>query len=785
MNNQTTSREQARGRTRLRIFGAVLLLTGAVLTIGGLWLVTLGGSWYYVLAGSGLVVSGGLFFVRRRAGAWAFTAVFVGTIVWAIWEAGFNFWLQVPRLIGFIVLGIFAALLFPFLSSVDQRHRVKRPAYAAAAVLALIFVAFLALMFVPHGTIQSSSNRTQAAPTTGQPAGAQAPWSHYGRTPAGTRYAPLGEINKDNVHRLEVAWTFRTGDPAVKGAEDQNTPIQIGDAVYICTPHNIVFALDAETGAQRWKFDPKASTPRWQRCRGVGYYETADTSAQCARRIILSTIDARLIALDAATGTPCAQFGNQGTVDLKLGMGPVKPGFHFQTSQPTVVRNLVVIGGWVYDNQEVGEPSGAVRAFSADTGELVWAWDLGNPAITRLPPEGQTYTRGTPNYWSTAAFDDALGLIYLPLGNATPDFWGAHRSKLAEAYSSSLVALDIDSGRERWKFQTVYHDIWDYDLGAQPALYDIPDGKGGVTPVVIQATKTGQIYVLDRRTGVPVTEVQQHPVPQNPQKGDWTSPVQPFSIGMPAIGTEPLTEADMWGATFFDQLYCRIQFKRVRYDGMFTPPTTQGTLFWPGYYGGMNWGGVSIHEPDSYLIVNDIRIAQWVQLLPREVADAQSASDGYEGFAPQRGTPYGVTRAYFQSLLEVPCNRPPYGTMTAIDLRTRKVVWQVPMGTVYDAGPLGIKTFMPIPIGMPTIGGPVTTVSGLVFFAGTQDYYLRALDVHTGNELWKGRLPVGAQAGPMTYRSPQSGRQFVVISAGGARERPDRGDYVVAYALPK
>jgi len=796
---------RAGARWALLLFGVVLALIGLVLAAGGVRLIALGGSWYYLLAGVGLVVSGVLFARGRVAGAWLYGVVFFGTVAWALWEVGPNFWPLVPRLSAVLVLAVFALLLLPQLT----RGRSRKPAYTLAGLLVLALLAGGAEMFVPHGVIEAGATPTPAATAAPSPADAGSRWSHYGRTPAGTRFAPYEQITRDNVGKLQVAWTFRTGDIAGKGSEDQSTPLQIGDTLYVCTSHNQVFALNAETGEERWKFDPKApDTKVWNRCRGVGYYEPgasasasaavatsagtpapapapAVPAAACAQRIVLSTVDARLIELDARTGQPCESFGNKGTVDLKVGLGEVKPNYYMPTSAPTVVRNLIVIGGWVYDGRSTDEPSGVVRAFNATTGELAWAWDLGNPAITKLPPEGQTYTRTTPNVWSTPSFDDKLGLIYLPTGNQTPDYWGAQRSKESEKYSSSVVALDIDTGRVRWAFQTVHHDLWDYDVPSQPALYDIPDGKGGVTPALVQLTKRGQIFVLDRRNGKPLADVQEKPVPQGGQAGDWTSPTQPYSVGMPSIGTTPLSEAAMWGATPFDQLWCRIEFRKMRYDGEFTPPTTQRSLQYPGNYGGFNWGSASINEAIGYLIVNDIRMPQWFQMISRAETDKPGAAASHDGLHPQEGTPYGVTKNSFMSPLGVPCHAPPYGTMTAIDLQTRQIAWQRPISTLQDTGPLGIKTGLQIPIGMPTMGGPLSTSTGLVFFAGTQDYYLRALDARTGHEIWKGRLPVGGQATPMSYISPESGRQFVAIVAGGARQSPDRGDYVIAYALPK
>ena len=778
------------GRWALVLFGVVLALVGAVLTIGGVRLATLGGSWYYLIAGALMIASGVLYAQRRTAGLAVFAAVFVGTLLWALWEVGFSFWPLVPRLAPVLVLGFIALLLWPLLAP----GRPRRAAFGGAGVLAVALVAGGAAMFVPHGVIEGPADTTAVAPA----AAGDSAWQFYGRTPHGTRFAPYTQITRDNVKNLEVAWTFRTGDIAGPGSENQNTPTQIGDTVYVCTPRSQVFALDADTGAQKWKFDPVANAKVWNRCRGVGYYEPAKVTqrvgdiaapaaadgAACTQRIVLNTVDARLIQLDAKTGLPCENFGNQGTVDLKQGMGLVKASYYFQTSMPTVVRNLIIIGGWVFDGREIDEPSGVVRAFSADTGELVWAWDLGNPAIDKLPPEGQSYTRSTPNVWSTPAFDDQLGLIYLPTGNNPPDFWGAQRSKASEEYSSSIVAVDVTTGKERWKFQTVHHDLWDYDVPAQPALYDVPDGKGGTVPALIQVTKRGQIFMLDRRDGKPIAEVQEKPVPQGGQEGDWLAKTQPYSVGMPAIGAEPLSEERMWGATFFDQLSCRIAFRQLRYEGEFTPPTTAPSLLFPGYYGGMNWGSVSVDEARGLMIVNDIRMPQLVRLIPRADADKKQASlEHGVGMHPQAGTPYAITQQAFNSPVGIPCHAPPWGTISAIDLKTRQLVWQRPAGTVEDAVVSGMKAGVPVPLGMPTLGGPMTTAAGLTFYAGTQDYYLRAFDTATGKELWKSRMPVGGQATPMTYVSPKSSQQYVVISAGGARQSPDRGDYVIAYKL--
>lgn len=779
------------------LFAIMLALVGLVLLGGGAWLAWLGGSWYYLVAGAVLLASGLLIHRRSFAGVGLFALGFTGTAIWAWSEVGLQFWPLVPRLSAWIVLGVVVALIAPKL-----RRRVRGISWTIALALVALGTAGFMAMFDEHGTIEATR---ALAKVTAPDAQAQRDerWQYYGRTLDGHRFAPFDQIDTSNVGGLQVAWTFRTGDIPGKGAEDQTTPTQIGDGLYVCTPYQKVFALDVDTGKERWRFDPKSPDSKvWNRCRGVAYYDAAafaqahpdDATAQvsaaapaCAQRLFLGTTDARLIALDSATGQPCAGFGNGGTVDLKVGMGLVQPFYYMTTSENTVIGNRILVGGWVQDGASVDEPSGVIRAFSADTGELLWAWDPDNPATTLLPPPGESYSRTTPNMWSTPSYDPALDWAFLPMGGQTPDFWGGHRRPPSDEFGSSVVAIDMKTGKVQWHFQTTHHDLWDYDVPSQPALVDMPDSNGKVVPAVVQLTKRGQIFALDRATGKPITEVVEKPAPTDVVKSDRVSPTQPYSVGMPQVGNAPLTEADMWGATFFDQLLCRIAFRRMRYDGEFTLASDEHVnLQFPGNYGGFNWGSSAVDQANGILYAGSMRMPLWGQYIPRSVADDPDAPGGHDGLHVQAGTPYGYRKGMFMSPLGVPCHAPPYGQLTAIDLKNHSILWQKPMGTVADTVlPFGIKAKLPFAIGMPVMGGPVATASGLVFFAGTYDYWLRAIDGATGKELWKGRLPVGAQATPMSYVSPRTGRQFVVIAAGGARQSPDRGDYIVAFALPQ
>jgi len=762
------------------LFCIVLAFIGLGLVGGGAWLLRLGGSPYYAIVGLAYLVAAVLLWRRKTSGGLIVLLVAVFTVPWALWESGINFWALFARLMSPLALAGFALLFAPSRSPTANRKRF----YGGALVTALIFAAGFGLSFVPHGIIHPSADITAYKPTKGD--NSPSDWTSYGRTAAGDRYSPFDQINRGNVSKLDLAWTYRTG----KGdGADQNTPLQIGDTVYTCTPTDVIAALDADTGKPRWIFDPKAAAPYWQRCRGLGYYkvppEAQSADGLCNERLVQTTIDARLLEIDSKTGAPCTGFGDNGTVQLSQGMGEVKAGYYFQTSAPLIARNLIVVGGWVTDNQEVGEPSGVIRAFNVITGELEWAWDLGNPEITKLPPEGQTYTRATPNMWTTAAFDDKLGLIYAPLGNTTPDYYGVHRPAFADQYNATLVALDVTTGREKWKFQTVHHDIWDYDLPAQPLLIDAPDGNGGTVPAVLQTTKRGQLFLLNRQTGVPLAEVQEKPVPQHggaPEEK--LSPTQPYSVGMPTIGAERVTEQTAWGLTMFDQLACRIAFRKMRYDGDFTPIGLQYAIQQPGNLGGLNWGSVSVDLPNNRIFMNDIRVPSLFALIPRaDYVDFALTTTAHGPSAPQRGTPYAMATEMWTSRLRVPCTQPPFGTVTAVDLNTRKIAWQVPAGTAEQLGPFKIKTKLPMPMGLPSYAGTSATAGGVVFFAGFQDYYIRAYDAENGAELWKYPLPVGSSATPMTYISPKTGKQYVLISVGGAPYSKDVGDYVLAFSL--
>jgi len=793
------------------LLGLVLLATGLFFAIGGARLALLHGSLYFLLAGLGILAAAVLFLRRKWSAVPVYGVVFGATVAWSLFDAGFDFWPLVSRLMFPTGLMVLALLAWPALRRSAGRPAAPKRAYGLAGLLAAGMVAAFAGMFQPHPTVPFAGTPTPLVPVAqGQ---GQKDWRHYGNSAGGSRFAALDQITRDNVQDLQVAWTFHTGDtpesPTGNGAEDQQTPLQIGNRVYLCTPHNNVIAVDADSGKQIWERRIDAQAQVWNRCRGLGYFDATEPLAQptvagatpvlpaqlpagaaCQRRLLMNTIDARLVAIDADNGELCAGFGKGGFVDLKAGLGEAADPTYQLTSAPTIAGTTVVVGGRVADNVQTDMPGGVLRGFDVISGAMRWAFDPGrdNPNAQLQP--GQTYARSTPNSWAPMSYDAAMNTVFIPMGSPSVDLWGGKRTALDHRYGASVLALDASTGKEKWVYQTVHNDLWDFDVPMQPSLTDFPGKDGKTTPAVIFGTKSGQIFVLDRLTGKPLTRVEERPVKRADIKNEQYAPTQPFSVGMPQIGAQTLAESDMWGATPFDQLLCRISFKSMRYDGLFTVPGTDVSLSFPGSLGGLNWGGLSLDPNHKVAFVNDMRLGLWVQMIPQDT-DKAAAGNGGEavntgmGAVPLKGTPYAVNKNRFLSPLGIPCQKPPFGSLSAVDLTTQKVLWQVPVGSVQDTGPFGVKMRMPMPIGMPTLGGTLATQGGLVFIAGTQDYYLRAFDSATGKEVWKARLPVGSQGGPMSYVSPTTGKQYVLISAGGARQSPDRGDYVIAYALKR
>jgi quinoprotein glucose dehydrogenase len=768
----------------LKITAFVFAVIGILLDLGGIYLIVLGGSWYYFFAGLGFLLTASLLATRNPLALTVYAALVLGTLGWALWEVGLDWWQLGPRGGVIILLGL-------WLMSPAIRRRLVRGTAAplfAAVLIAVIVASFSLTRDSLDLAGELNTEKLIAAPDLGgnMPAG---DWHQYGRTPYGQRYSPLTDITPDNVGKLELAWQYRTGD--VRTSADvpettyQVTPLKIRDTLYICTPHNFVIALDAATGTEKWRFDPQVKgndDRQHQTCRGVSYYRAADadTGRACSERVYMPTADARLIALDAATGTVCPGFGDKGTVHLETGMKHTPSGYYYSTSPPVISGNRIIVGGAVNDNYSTEEQSGVIRAFDVETGALLWNWDSGNPDQTSPIGPGETYTTNSPNSWSISSADEKLGLIFVPLGNQVPDQLGMGRSEHVEKYSSSIVALELATGKVRWVRQTVHHDLWDMDVPAQPSLLDLTLPDGRVVPALVGPTKQGDIYVLDRRTGEPLIAVREVRAPEGAIPEDFTAPTQPVS-GLTFM-PEPLTGKDMWGITMFDQLACRISFLKLRYEGRYTPPSLQGSLVYPGNFGTFNWGGVAVDPVRQVMFGMPTYLAFTSRLVPR--ADippkGQGEKGSEQGLNRNDGAPYGVVMGPFLSPLGIPCQAPPWGYVAGADLRTGKTAYKHRNGTVRDMTPLPL----PFKVGVPGIGGPMITAGGVVFLGAAVDDYMRAYDLTTGSQLWQGRLPAGGQSTPMSYTA--DGRQFVVIVAGGHGSVGTRaGDYVMAYTLPK
>ena len=616
---------------------------------------------------------------------------------------------------------------------------------------------------------------------------AVADWPSYGKDAGGTRHSPLAQITRDNVSGLKIAWTYRTGDVSDGSRWRQKstfeaTPILADGTLYFCTPFDRVIALDPESGAEKWAFDPKLAKDRPGGdgfvCRGVSTW----VSPGERRRIFVATLDSRLIAIDAAIGKPCPGFGTNGEVNLSDGIKQMWPGEYHMTSPPAVIGDRIVVGSAINDNDRVDMPSGVVRAYDVRTGVLEWKWDPvprdpSDPA--RVTWQGASADKtGAGNAWSLISADPERDLVFVPTGSASPDHYGGER-KGDNLYANSIVALRASTGKVVWHFQVVHHDLWDYDVPAQPTLVNIRrDGRE--IPALVQATKRGSLFILNRETGEPLFPVEERPVPQSDVPGEQTSPTQPFPTLPPPLVPQKLTPDDAWGVTPWDRAGCRDQIASTRSEGIFTPPGFRPSIEYPGIAGGTNWGGVSVDPERGFALVNASRLAFLVLLIPRD-RFAQESHQGKGEFAPMKGTPYGMERRPLISKIGLPCTAPPWGTLSAVDLGTGAIKWQVPLGTTRDLAPLGIA----VTTGTPNMGGPMTTGGGLTFIGAAMDNYLRAFDTETGKELWKGRLPAGGQATPMTYRVRENGKQYVVIAAGGHGKLGTKlGDSLIAFALP-
>ena len=622
-------------------------------------------------------------------------------------------------------------------------------------------------------------------------------WTSYGGDPGQTRYSTTRQITRENVGHLAIAWTYRTGELERRGrwaryGKFQTTPILSAGHLVFCTPFSRVVALDPATGVERWFYDAELKLTgeipgeRFN-CRGLAQWRDghASEAAPCSIRLFIATTDRRVIALDAKNGMRCTHFGDGGQIAISLGRPELGNSELQFTSAPAVVGNVVVVGSASGDNNRSFGPEGTVRAFDARTGKQLWVFD---PVPRRHDPvasptwEGDSAaTTGQANVWGSITVDAARDLVFLPTSSPSPDFYGGLR-RGDNLYANSVVAVRGSTGEVVWHFQTVHHDLWDYDVPAGPSLIDFRrDGR--VIPALVFATKTGFVFVLDRSTGKPLTSVEERPVPQSDVAGERSAPTQPFSVGQPVLTPQSVNESDAFGLIIWDQFACRRAIRSAsRNEGLFTPPTDRegGSLIVPFSGGGANWGGVAVDRATNRIFVNTSRAINRVTLFPAEETERRRTADPRAEISPMRGAPYGVRREVLVSPIGMPCNAPPWGTIAAVDVERGKLAWEMTLGNTRKLAPFG----MALPYGTPNFGGPIVTAGGLVFVGATMDNLLRAFDANTGEELWAGDLPYGGQATPMTYAV--GGRQFVVIAAGG---HPTLGipigDTLVAFALPE
>ena len=638
-------------------------------------------------------------------------------------------------------------------------------------------------------------------------------WPAYGRDRGGERFSPLTQIDRSNVSTLAVAWRFSTGE-AGPGYETERrtsfeaTPLVIGGTMYFSTALGRVFALDAATGAERWRFNPGVARVAHFgdfTSRGVSYWvdPSAERGARCAARIFIATIDGRLIALDAATGGTCASFGDGGSIDMRRSLrnAPFEYDEYEVTSPPAVVNGVLVVGSAVADNGRTDAASGEVRAYDARTGALRWSWDPvpqdSTDAAYATWEGAAAHHTGAANAWSVIAADSARDLVFVPTSSPSPDYYGGMRLG-DNRYANSIVALRAATGKVIWSFQTVHHDLWDYDNAAPPLLATVRRG-GRDVPVVMQATKTGMLYVLDRETGAPIFPVEERAVPASTVSGERAAPTQPFST-LPALSPHRLTVDDAAGADSADRASCRATIAALRNEGIFTPPSVEGTLVEPSNIGGAHWGGLAWDRTRQLVIVPVNEVAAQVQLLPRATPHSMS-EPGWE-YAGMRGTPFMLRRRILLSPAGVPCTRPPFGSLVAVSLATGTIAWRVPLGSPRPPKPIpatqssvsdqarsgltsiggGASDSALAALGSPSLGGPIVTAGGLVFIGATLDQRIRAFDVESGRQLWQAALPAGGKATPMTYMV--EGRQYVAIAAGGDGAIFGKGDEIVVFALP-
>ncbi len=621
-------------------------------------------------------------------------------------------------------------------------------------------------------------------------------WPIHGATQEGTRYSSLTQINRENVGDLEIAWRYRSGEMSRRGdkfaqSKDQNVPITVAGNLIVCTPFNRIIALDPVSGEERWVFDPEVSMdlqpPAPYACRGVAAWhdESTDEKELCHDRIIFGTNDLRIFAIDAHSGLQCSRFGNNGWISAPASKTQAYPGEIRYLMPPVIIKDIFVIGSAIMDSHRVDTHSGKVQAFDVRTGMKIWEFDpipkdSQDPAMASWDGDS-AYSTGSGNVWGNMAVDQEHDLVFLPTSSPAPDYYGGLRKGNNE-YTDSVVALRGSTGEVVWHYQLLHHDIWDYDIASQPLLVEIPI-KGQQVPVVVQNTKQGMVFVFHRETGEPVFPIEERAVPKGDVPGEWYSPTQPFPTRPPPLIPHSITPDNAWGFTFWDKNKCRDKIKALRHGGIYTPPSLQGTATVPWNGGGANWGGPAFDPERKLMVINTNRIAEVLRIIPQLEMQRQShgkrSLDMYAATVMQ-GTPFAIKKTMLMSPFGAPCSTPPWGGLTAVNLTDATIKWDVALGSIEERLPLPI----PWELGMPGVGGPIITASGLIFIAATFDQNFRAFDIDTGKELWRFKLPAGSQTTPITYSV--NGRQYIVLTSGGhGQVKTKRGDYVLAFSLPE
>ncbi|MCJ8178628.1 membrane-bound PQQ-dependent dehydrogenase, glucose/quinate/shikimate family [Pseudomonas viridiflava] len=785
----------------LRATGIVMAILSIALLYMGAQLVAVGGSPAYSVIALGVLATAVLVFLKKKSALTLYALLMWGILLWIVYEVGFDKWQWIPRGDLFALIGFWLAMPWvvrPLLrNQAAGSNRGFHPFLGSTvAIMALIVIA---LMFYDPYSVKGQIG-ISAASRSAEVAGNE--WVAYGGTQNGQRFSSLDQINPQTIDKLSVAWEYHTGDlrDADKDAGEytfEATPLKVNNRVYVCTPHNEVHAINPENGKPDWKYTPEKTRSylqQHQTCRGVSYYAAPAAqnapAAQCEKRIIMATADARLVALDADTGKLCSDFGSNGVVDLRDNMGSVRPHALMQTAAPLVAGDLIVLGGSVMDNgYDQGNPSGVIRAYNVMTGKLVWNFDPENPQNTAPVSADQNYPQDTPVSWATLSADLKNGLVYVPFGNASPDETGTRRdpNSNTEKFRDALVALDLKTGAFKWKFQTSQNDLWDRDNPSQPSLLDL--GKeGSKQPALLLPTKVGNIFVLNRLTGEPITPVDQARVQTaGGVQGERFAPTQPVS--RLNFIPPPLTEKSMWGVTPFDQMACRITFNTLRYDGNpWTPATESGSLIYPGNIGVFNWGSVAVDPDRQILVATPVRLAYIYNLIKRPEQDQEKrlfTKDGKPYWNENFNGDYAIRISRLASGLGIPCTAPPWGSMVGVDLNTGKTEWKRRVGTTKNLKTTFMEDRFPVgfPMGMVAHGGPLITAGGVIFHGATADNFIRAYDVNTGEVLWQYELPAGGQATPSTYTG-SDGKQYVIISAGGHGSLGTTlGDSVIAFRL--